>query len=75
MHNDTMARGVLLLATAALLAACADESPVQPGAKVPEGGVKSITLGINILPAGQQFPAKVAFVGAPPRLKGPGPFG
>jgi hypothetical protein len=62
MHNDTMARGVLLLATAALLAACADESPVQPGAKVPEGGVNAIALGINVLPTGQQFPAKVAFV-------------
>ena len=59
-------RAALLLATVGL-AACADESPVEPKAKLPEGGVPSIALAINILPAGQTFPDKVAYVtGSPP---------
>jgi hypothetical protein len=56
------ARGLLALVTAGSLAACDDESPIEPTAKVPDGGVKSVALAINILPAGQQFPAKVAYV-------------
>ena len=59
-------RAALLLATVGL-AACADESPVEPKAKLPEGGVPSVALAINILPAGQTFPDKVAYVtGSPP---------
>src|SRR5262245_18312372 len=64
-------RGILRVAITSLiattsLAACADNTPVQPTAHVPEGGPKSVALGINILPAGQQFPAKIAYLtGAP----------
>ena len=56
-------RLLVALITAGALAACADDSPVQPPAKVPKGGVKALTfVGANILPAGQQFADKVAFV-------------
>src|SRR5688572_17337518 len=59
-------RAALLLATLGL-AACADESPVEPKANLPEGGAPSVALGVNILPAGQTFPDKVAYVtGSPP---------
>ena len=50
------------LLAATTLAACADDSPMQPKAQVPDGGVKAVALGINVLPAGQQFPDKIAFV-------------
>jgi hypothetical protein len=73
MHNDSTARGVtralVAVLTAAALAACADEAPVAPKATVPDGGVKSVALGINILPAGQAFSKKVAFVTGSPNGK------
>jgi hypothetical protein len=60
-------RAALILATTIGLGACADESPVEPKARIPEGGVPSVALGINILPVGQTFPDKVAYVtGSPP---------
>jgi hypothetical protein len=66
-----MARGVtraaLLLATTLGLAACADELPVQPKATIPDSGVPSVALGVNVLPVGQTFPDKIAYVtGSPP---------
>jgi len=54
-----------LIATASL-AACADDMPVQPNAHIPEDGPKSVALAINILPTGQQFPAKIAYLTGSP---------
>ena len=48
------------------LEACTKDTPLEPTAKIPEGGVPAVNLGINILPAGQEFPAKVAFVTGSP---------
>jgi len=62
-------RATLFLATAAALTACADDTPTQPRANIPEGGPKSVALGINILPPGQQFPAKIAYVTGSPNGK------
>src|SRR5262245_5156683 len=53
---------VAVLAALAALTACNDDSPVQPKAHVPDGGPKSISAVINILPAGAVFPAKIAAV-------------
>jgi len=61
-------RTVLALAAAAALAAC-DDSPIAPkanGPTIPAGGVKSPAAVINILPAGQTFPAKIAFATGSP---------
>src|SRR4030095_16628556 len=73
MNNDSTPRGVtrtmVALLTAAALGACADEAPVEPKAKIPEGGVKSVALGVNILPEGQQFPDKIAFATGSPNGK------
>ena len=73
MHNDSMRRGVtralVALFTATALAACADKAPVAPKPTVPEGGLKAVALGVNILPAGQTFPDKIAFVTGSPNGK------
>ena len=63
------AHALVALITFTSLAACADETPVQPKARIPEGGVKSVALGVNILPAGQQFPDKIAFATGSPNGK------
>jgi hypothetical protein len=62
----TRVRATAWLIAAASLAACADETPVQPRAHIPKDGPKTVALGINILPAGQQFPARVAYVTGSP---------
>ncbi len=67
--RSVAARALVAVITATTLAACADETPVQPKANVPDGGLKSVALGVNILPAGQQFPARVAFVTGSPNGK------
>jgi len=56
------ARPSLVVAVFAALTACNDKSPVQPKANVPDGGPKSPSAVINILPAGVEFPAKIAAV-------------
>ena len=56
----------VVLAASFGLEACADDSPLQPTAKVPEGGAPAVNLGINILPAGQAFPAKIAYLTGSP---------
>src|SRR5690349_14688437 len=56
----------LLLAVGFGLEACADKTPLEPTAKIPESGVPAVNLGIAILPAGQQFPAKVAYLTGSP---------
>jgi hypothetical protein len=49
------------------LAACAEDSPVAPKANVPQNGPKTVALGVNkILPDGQQFPAKIAYLTGSP---------
>jgi len=53
---------VAVVTALAALTACNDDSPVQPKAHVPDGGPKSISAVINILPAGAVFPAKIAAV-------------
>jgi hypothetical protein len=55
------ARTTLIIATAAGLAACSDDVPTQPGANVPDGGPKSPSAVIHIIPEGTTFPAKIAF--------------
>jgi len=60
-----------MLITAGTLTACADDSPVEPRANMPEGGVKTALLGINILPTGQQFPARIGFVTGSARGQAP----
>jgi uncharacterized protein YfaP (DUF2135 family) len=64
-------RTLVALIAAGTLAACADNTPVQPPAKVPEGGVKAavMNLGVNIFADGQNFPEKVAFVTGSPNGK------
>ena len=55
------------LIAAISLAACADESPVAPKANVPQNGPKTVALTVfKILPDGQQFPAKIAYVTGSP---------
>ena len=58
------ARATLFFAAAAALTACADETPTQPKANMPEGGPKSVAMawGLPILPTNQTFPQKIAFV-------------
>jgi hypothetical protein len=53
---------VAVFAALAALAACNDESPVQPRTSVPDGGPKSPSAVINILPTGAVFPARIAAV-------------
>ena len=62
----TLLRASASLIAAASLAACADDTPVQPRAHIPEDGPKTVALGINILPAGQEFPAKIAYLTGSP---------
>jgi len=50
------------LTALAALAACNDNSPVQPKANMPDGGPKSISAVSNILPTGTTFPNKIALV-------------
>src|SRR5688572_21929617 len=57
-------RGSILITAAAALAAC-DDAPVQPRANVPANGPRPSAV-INILPAGQTFPAPIAFVTGSP---------
>src|SRR5215218_1623455 len=64
-------RALVMLITAGTLTACADDSPVEPRANMPEGGVKTALLGINILPTGQQFPARIGFVTGSARGQAP----
>jgi FG-GAP-like repeat len=61
-------RTVLALAAALAIAACNDDSPVEPrahGTVVAAPGVKPAAV-INILPAGQTFPNKIAFATGSP---------
>src|SRR5262245_4966562 len=76
MHDNHQARGVaraflgILVATS--LVACADEAPVSPKAKLPEGGVESLTPSfVNLLPIGQTFTSKPAFITGSPNGKAP----
>ena len=64
-------RALVALIAAATLADCADDTPVQPLAKVPDGGMKAavMNLGVNLFPDGQTFPAKIAFVTGSPNGK------
>ena len=67
------ARAALFVATAAVLTACADDTPTQPKANIPEGGPKSVamTWGMPIRPANQPFPQKIGFVTGSPNGKQP----
>lgn len=73
MHDNHQARGVLratiALLTAASLAACADEAPVSPRAKLPESGVQSLAPTLDLLPSGTTFKSKIAFVTGSPNGK------
>ena len=85
MHNDSMTRrgvrvnpsrgyrwaprAVFLAATAASLAACANDTPLQPKANVPKDGPKSPSAVIHIIPEGTTFPAKIAFATGMPQGK------
>src|SRR5688572_21694434 len=66
MHSNHQARGVTRALTALLaaasLAACAEEAPTAATAKFPEGGVQSLAPSFDLLPAGQSFKSKSAFV-------------
>jgi hypothetical protein len=66
MHSNPQARGVTRALTALLaaasLAACADEAPTAATARLPEGGVQSLAPSFDLLPAGQSFKSKPAFV-------------
>ena len=66
MRDNQPARGVAramiaVLATASL-AACADEAPVTPKARIPEGGVESLAPSLDLLPSGTTFKSRIAFV-------------
>ena len=71
----TTAHKILRLISASLIgAACAEDSPVQPTARVPAGGPKTVALVVNLLPTGDQFPAKIGYftgspVGEPPKIQ------
>src|SRR5580765_5954639 len=73
MHDNHEARGVvramIALLTAASLAACADEAPVSPRAKLPEGGVETLSPTLDLLPSGTTFKSKIAFVTGSPNGK------
>ena len=73
MHTNQAARGVTRALTALLaatsLAACADEAPVAPRARIPEGGVNSLLQRVDLLPTGQQFLKKPAFITGSPNGK------
>lgn len=70
-HHEArrVARAILGSLVAASLAACADEAPVAPTAKIPEGGVQTLAPSFDLLPAGQTFKSKVAFVTGSPNGK------
>ena len=73
MQTNHVARGVSRaltgLVAAASLAACADEAPVAPKATLPKGGVQSLAPGLDLLPTGQTFKSKPAFVTGSPNGK------
>jgi FG-GAP-like repeat len=73
MHRDHQPRGltraITALLAAASLAACADEAPTAATAKLPEGGVQSLAPSFDLLPSGQTFKAKPAFVTGSPNGK------
>jgi hypothetical protein len=73
MHPNHQARGVMRAVTALLaaasLAACADEAPTAPTARFPEGGVQSLAPNLDLLPSGQFFKTKPAFVTGSPNGK------
>jgi len=50
----------VLVSTAAALAACTDDAPVQPKANVPAGGPTKPSAVVHIIPEGTTFPAKIA---------------
>jgi hypothetical protein len=64
-----VARALLGILVASSLAACADEAPIAPTARIPEGGVQSLAPNFDLLPAGKTFTSKVAFVTGSPNGK------
>ena len=63
------ARAAFLVATAAGLAACSDDTPMQPKSNLPKDGLKTPSAVINIIPEGTTFPAKIAFATGMPQGK------
>ena len=62
-------RALAILIAAANLAACADEAPVSPKAKVPKAGVQSLAPSFDLLPSGQTFKSRPAYVTGSPNGK------
>ena len=75
MHTNDVARGLTRALTALLaatsLAACADEAPLAPTAKLPEGGAQSLAPALDLLPSGQTFSTRPAFITGSPNGKAP----